>query len=69
MADKFRKIAPLDITFVDGEQPSAKKLTALSDQSRNGLSLVEYALGDKEFLRPSNLTVMDLLLVDGLADF
>lgn len=46
MADKFRRTAPLEITFSNGEQPTGSKLTALSTQYRNGLALVERALGD-----------------------
>jgi hypothetical protein len=46
MPDKFRKTAPLKITFVDGEQPTAAKLGAVATQSRNGLELLEKAIGD-----------------------
>ena len=46
MADKFRRTFPISISFVDGEQPTAAKLNAVSGQARNGLSLVERAIGD-----------------------
>lgn len=44
--DKFRKTAPLNITFSDAEQPTAQKLTAVAVQSRNALALLESAIGD-----------------------
>jgi hypothetical protein len=46
MADKLRRTYPLRITFSDGEQPSAQKLTAISEQARTGSNLIEYAVGD-----------------------
>lgn len=46
MADKYRRTAPLNITFADGERPSAVKLSALSTQYHNALGLVEKAIGD-----------------------
>ena len=46
MSDKFRKTAPLDITFADAEQPTGQKLTALASQARNALGLLEQAIGD-----------------------
>lgn len=46
MSDKFRRTAPLIISFADGEQPTAQKLTAVATQSRNGLALLESVIGD-----------------------
>lgn len=46
MPDKFRKTQPLKITFSEGEQPTAQKLTAVAQQSRNGSDLMEHAIGD-----------------------
>lgn len=46
MADKLRAVAPLDITFRAGEQPSAEKLTAIARQSRTGITMLEKAVGD-----------------------
>lgn len=46
MADKFRKTSPLRITFGAAEQPSYSKLTILAEQSRNGATLLEKAIGD-----------------------
>lgn len=46
MSDKFRRTYPLRITFGDGEQPTGAKLSAISEQTRNGLSLLEKAIGD-----------------------
>jgi len=46
MADKFRRVIPLKITMADGEQPTAQKITAIGEQVRVGMSIVERALGD-----------------------
>lgn len=46
MADKFRKVFPIKVQFAKGEQPSATKLSAIANQSRNGLNLIEEAIGD-----------------------
>ena len=46
MSDKFRKVYPLKITFGSAEQPTSPKLTAISEQTRNGLGLIEQAIGD-----------------------
>lgn len=46
MSDKLRSTFPIAVSFTDGEMPSAAKLNGLSSQARQGLSLVEYALGD-----------------------
>lgn len=46
MVDKFRKTAPIKITFAQSEQPTAEKMSALSIQARNGLKLIEKAVGD-----------------------
>lgn len=46
MVDKFRKTHPLRITFSEGEQPTAQKLSAIAQQSRNGSDLLERAIGD-----------------------
>lgn len=46
MADKFRTTYPINVTFADGEQPTSRKLNAINTQAKNGLALVERALGD-----------------------
>src|SRR5690348_1583381 len=46
MADKFRSTFPIPITFTEGEQPTSKKLNAISTQSRNGLAILERVIGD-----------------------
>ena len=46
MADKLRRQFPIKITFVDGEQPTASKMNALSTQTRNGMATLEKAIGD-----------------------
>lgn len=46
MTDKFRRTFPLKITFSQGERPSNQKLTAVSEQSRNAMALIEQAVGD-----------------------
>lgn len=46
MSDKFRKTIPLRITLSDGEMPTARKLTAIAEQTRNGNALLEKAIGD-----------------------
>ena len=46
MTDKFRKTAPIKITFAGSEQPSSEKLTGLAQQTRNALKLLEKAVGD-----------------------
>lgn len=46
MADKLRRQFPIKITFVDGEQPTAAKMNALSSQTRNGMGTLEKAIGD-----------------------
>ena len=44
--DKFRVTFPTRISFANGEQPTAKKLNAIADQAKNGLSILEKAIGD-----------------------
>lgn len=46
MADKFKSTYPIKVSFADGEQPTAAKLNSVSTQSKNGLTLIERALGD-----------------------
>jgi hypothetical protein len=46
MADRFRKVIPIKISFVDGEAPTSSKLNSLSNQIRSGLGLIEKAIGD-----------------------
>lgn len=46
MVDKLRKTQPLKITFSEGEQPTAQKLSVLANQSRNGADIIERAIGD-----------------------
>lgn len=46
IADKTRNTFPISVDFFEGELPSSAKLNGLAKQSKQGLSLVEYALGD-----------------------
>jgi hypothetical protein len=46
LSDKLRTTFPIAVTFADGELPTATKMNGLSSQAKNGLSLVEYAIGD-----------------------
>jgi hypothetical protein len=46
MPDKSRTLFPIPVEFYDGELPSSAKLNGLSKQAKQGLSIVEYALGD-----------------------
>lgn len=46
MADKFRATFPIPVTFAEGEQPTNKKLNAVSTQARNGSAILERAIGD-----------------------
>lgn len=46
MSDKFRRTAPLVITFASAERPTGAKLSALATQTRNALGLLEKAIGD-----------------------
>ena len=46
MSDQFRVTFPIPISFASGEQPSNVKLNSIATQSKNGLALVERALGD-----------------------
>ncbi len=46
MADKLRRTIPIKITFSEGERPTASKLSAVADQSRKALNVVEKAIGD-----------------------
>jgi hypothetical protein len=46
MADRFRRTFPIAVKFSKGEIPPAEKLDGLSSQARNGLNIVEQAIGD-----------------------
>jgi hypothetical protein len=46
MTDKIRKTFPIRVTHIDGEQPVANKLNSIADQARNGLAIIEGAVGD-----------------------
>jgi hypothetical protein len=46
MADKLRTTFAVPVTFTEGDVPSSSKFNGLARQARNGLSLVEYAIGD-----------------------
>ena len=46
MTDKLRRTHPLNISFADGEAPTASKLTAVASQARIGARLIEKAVGD-----------------------
>jgi len=46
MADKFRVTFPIAINFSQGELPTAGKLTGVARQAKQGLSKLEYAIGD-----------------------
>jgi len=42
----MRTAFPISVNFYDGEMPTGAKLRGLARQAKNGLSIVEYALGD-----------------------
>ncbi len=44
--DKFRTTYAISVSFAEGEQPTNRKLNAISSQSKAGLAVVEKALGD-----------------------
>lgn len=46
MTDKLRRTHPLNITFADGEAPSAAKLNAVAKQARVGARVLESVVGD-----------------------
>lgn len=46
MSDKFRTTFVVPVSFAQGEQPTATKLNAVSTQARNGLAVLERAIGD-----------------------
>jgi hypothetical protein len=46
MADKFRTVFTIPVTLAPGEQPTHTKLNSISAQSRNGLAILERAVGD-----------------------
>jgi len=46
MADKLEQGISVDVTFVDGETPSAAKLSAITAQMRNAADALERAVGD-----------------------
>jgi hypothetical protein len=46
MADKFRTTFVIPVSFASGEQPTSVKLNSISTQSRNGLAILERAIGD-----------------------
>lgn len=46
MADKFRVTFPIQVQFARGEQPTEAKLNSIASQARNGLAMVEKAIGD-----------------------
>ena len=46
MSDKLRSLFPVPVSFVAGEQPTASKLNALSNQVSAGLDFLEKGVGD-----------------------
>jgi hypothetical protein len=46
MSDKFRKVYPIEVKFGDGDLPSSSKLAFGFSQTRNGLGIIERAIGD-----------------------
>lgn len=42
----MRTTFPIAVSFGEGEQPTARKLTSIATQSKNGLALIERAVGD-----------------------
>lgn len=46
MADKQRRTFPVAVRFFDGELPTAAKFNAIANQSRQGLNILEYSVGD-----------------------
>lgn len=72
MSDKFRKVFPIAVTFVEGELPTSAKLNSLGSQTRNGLTLIEKAIGDiwnqsgDENLIPSSNLFQSALYINSL---
>lgn len=75
MSDKFRTAFPISVDFVDGELPSASKMNGLSRQAKQGLGLVEFALGDPwnqggdSLLSPSATPSDNALTIPNLARY
>ena len=46
MSDTFRTVFPIPVTMSPGELPTSTKISSLSSQTRNGLGIIERALGD-----------------------
>lgn len=67
MSDKLRRTFPIRVTFGDGEQPTGNKLNAVSEQARNGLNIVEKAVGDLWGQSGDNLLVNEPLRLPNLA--
>ena len=46
MSDKLKELTPINITFEDGESPTANKIESSFDQVANAMNIVERAIGD-----------------------
>jgi hypothetical protein len=75
MSDKLRSAFPIAVTFSDGELPTAAKCSALASQAKNGLSILEYAVGDlwnqggDSFLSNGGTTVYNALMIPNISRF
>ena len=46
MSDKLKELTPINVTFEDGESPTANKIEASFDQVANAMNIIERAIGD-----------------------
>ena len=46
MSDKLKELTPINITFEDGESPTANKIESSFDQVANAMNVIERAIGD-----------------------
>lgn len=67
MTDKLRAVAPLVITLENGENPSASKFNAISNQVRSATNVLEKAIGDLWNQSGDSLTVSYPLQIPNLA--
>ncbi len=73
--DKLRSAFPVTVSFSDGELPTAAKLNALASQAKNGLTILEYAIGDlwnqggDGFLSSGGSSTANALMIPNLARY
>jgi hypothetical protein len=67
MTDKLRSVASLVITMENGENPSAAKFNAISNQVRSATNVLEKAIGDLWNQSGDSLTVSYPLQIPNLA--